>query len=336
MTNRRVTFTLNGFLLMALLLTSCAGAPPIIRSTSTPAIPTPTAFQESLPPALIETDPPLGSMIGHQSPITFYFNQPVNKASAESALTGLPAGTLTWNDDATLLFTPTQAYQPNTALKFSLATSLQSANGFGLVEPMELSFTVADDLRATNLLPAPGAEDVNVDTAIVASFNQPVVALGGDPASQPPAFSIQPSLEGRAEWINTSTYIFYPEPAMAGGTEYTVSLNPELKTASSAAFPAEGSEPSAWTFTTSRPGVVTLEPSIMELLPLDPEIKLTFNQPMDAESVEANFSFSGTEGALGGEFSWNEDETEMTFVPDDLLGRDVGYILNLGAAAKSR
>jgi len=336
MANRRVTFTLNGFLLLALLLTSCTGAPPSISSTSTPAIPTPTAFQQSLPPALIETDPPLGSMIGHQSPITFYFNQPVNKTSAESALTGLPAGTFTWNDDATLLFTPTQAYQPNTSLKFSVANSLQSANGFGLVEPIELSFTVADNLRATNLLPKPGAEDVNVDTAIVASFNQPVVALGGDPALQPPAFSIQPSVEGRAEWINTSTYIFYPEPAMAGGTEYTVSLNPELKTASGVAFPKEGNEPSAWTFTTSRPGIVALEPSIMELLPLDPEIKLTFNQPMDTESVEANFSFRGTEGALEGEFSWNEDETEMTFMPDDLLGRDVGYILNLGAAAKSK
>src|SRR5215207_10260628 len=290
MANRRVTFTLNGFLLLALLLTSCTGAPPSISSTSTPAIPTPTAFQQSLPPALIETDPPLGSMIGHQSPITFYFNQAVNKSSAESALTGLPAGTFTWNDDATLLFTPTQAYQPNTSLKFSVANSLQSANGFGLVEPIELSFTVADNLRATNLLPKPGAEDVNVDTAIVASFNQPVVALGGDPALQPPAFSIQPSLKGRAEWINTSTYIFYPEPAMAGGTEYTVSLNPALKTESGVGFSEEGNESPAWTFTTSRPRVVTLEPSIMDLLPLDPEIKLAFNQPMDTESVEANFS----------------------------------------------
>src|SRR5215211_7120184 len=334
MTNRRVTFTLNGFLLMALLLTSCAGAPPIIRSTSTPAIPTPTAFQQSLPPALIETDPPLGSMIGHQSPITFYFNQAVNKSSAESALTGLPAGTFTWNDDATLLFTPTQAYQPNTALKFSLATSLQSANGFGLVEPMELSFTVADYLRATNLLPKPGAEDVNVDAAIVASFNQPVVALGGDVSSQPAAFSIQPEVPGRAEWINTSTYIFYPEPAMAGGTEYTVSLNPELKTESGVAL-AESAQTS-WSFTTSRPRVVTLEPSVMELLPLDPDIKLTFNQPMLTESVESSFSFSGTEGALDGKISWNEEKTVMTFIPDDLLGRNVGYILNLDAAASSQ
>src|SRR5215216_5000095 len=148
MTKRRVTLTLNWFLLLALVLASCTGLPvPIISSTATSAIPTPTTFQLALPPALVETDPPLGSVLGHQSPITFYFNQPVNKSSAEAALTGLPAGTFTWNDDATLLFTPTQSYQPNTSLKFTIENSLQSANGFGLAEPVEFSFTVADYLH---------------------------------------------------------------------------------------------------------------------------------------------------------------------------------------------
>jgi len=337
MTKRRVTLTLNWFLLLALILASCNGVPvPIISSTSTPAIPTPTSFQQSLPPALVETDPPLGSVIGYQSPITFYFNQPVNKSSAEAALTGLPAGTFTWNDDATLVFSPTQPYQPNATLNFSIANSIQSTNGFGMSASIDLAFTVADNLRATNFLPKPDAEDVNVNAAIVASFNQPVVALGDASSSQPAAFTVQPPVKGRAEWINTSTYILYPDPAMAGGTQYTVSLNPDLKTVTGVGFPAGGTEQPAWKFTTSKPRVVTLEPSIMELLPLDPEIKLTFNQPMDTESVESNFSFSGTEGKLNGKFSWNKGETEMTFVPDNLLGRNVGYILNLSATAKSR
>lgn len=257
MTKRRVAPTLNLLLLIALLLTSCGGAPIVtVSNTSTPAIPTPTTFAQSLPPGLVETDPPLGSVIGHQSPITFYFNQPVNKASAEAALMGLPAGSFAWTDDATLKFTPTQPYPVNTPLTFSIANSLQSASGFGLTESIGLSFTVADYLRATNLLPQPGAEDVNVDAAIVASFNQPVVALGSDPASQPPAFEIQPLVQGRGEWINTSTYIFYPEPAMAGGTQYNVSLDMNLKTASGVGW--SGTERIVWTFTTSRPNIVSL------------------------------------------------------------------------------
>ena len=173
MTKRRVVLTLHCVLLIVLLLTACTGTPVInISNTATPAIPTPTSFQQSLPPALVETDPPLGSMIGHESPITFYFNQPVNRSSAEAALTGLPAGTFTWSDDATLVFTPTQPYPANTELTFSIANSLQSANGFGMIESVDLSFTVADFLYTTTLLPAPNAEDVNVDAAIVASFNQ--------------------------------------------------------------------------------------------------------------------------------------------------------------------
>src|SRR5215207_6733381 len=117
MTKRRIVLTLNSFLLIAALLAACAGTPAIpISRTSTPVIPTPTIFTQSLPPALVETDPPLGSVLGHQSPITFYFNQAVNQSSAEAALTGLPAGTFTWNDEAVLVFTPTQPYQPNAAL----------------------------------------------------------------------------------------------------------------------------------------------------------------------------------------------------------------------------
>src|SRR5512147_36749 len=121
MMKRRVTLALNGFLLLALLLSACGSLPGL--GTPTPSIPTATSFQQSLPPALVETDPPLGSVIGHQSPITCYFNQAVNKASAESAFSGLPAGTFTWDDDATVVLTPTQPYQPNTTLNFSIANS---------------------------------------------------------------------------------------------------------------------------------------------------------------------------------------------------------------------
>ncbi|HET9591243.1 MAG TPA: Ig-like domain-containing protein [Anaerolineales bacterium] len=340
MTSRRISLLLNCLLSVTLILSSCTSLPELATPTS--PIPTSTSFQQSLPPALVETDPPPGSVLGHLSPLTFYFNQVMDKASVESALSGLPEGTFTWSENATLLFTPAQPYPPDTKLNITIADSLRSANGIGIDEPIELSFTVADFLRATNFLPEDSAADVNVEAAVAVSFNQPVVALGSDPSAQPPAFSIQPSVAGRGEWINTSTYIFYPEPSMPGGTEYTVSLDQDLKTVTGVGLAPSGAEgsdaggQSAWTFTTSRPRVVTLEPSNEQPLPLDPEIRLTFNQPMDTESVESNFSFNGNEGRLDGDFSWNEDETEVTFVPEDPLGRDVGYILNVGAQAESQ
>ncbi|MCK7483300.1 MAG: hypothetical protein M0C28_44315 [Candidatus Moduliflexus flocculans] len=48
-----------------------------------------------------------------------------------------------------------------------------------------------------------------------------------------------PSVEGRGEWINTSTYIFHPETAMLGGTEYTVSMSEDLKTGSGVGLDAK-------------------------------------------------------------------------------------------------
>ncbi|HZM25225.1 MAG TPA: Ig-like domain-containing protein, partial [Anaerolineales bacterium] len=330
--------SLNWLLLIALILTSCGGVPnlsALIASTPT-TTPAPTAVQRAFPLALVETAPPQNSSIGYLSPITFYFNQAMNKPSAESALSGLPQGTFTWNDEATLLFTPTQPYGPNTTLKITITSSIQSASGFGLAEPVELEFAVADYLRTTNILPKANAEDVIVNAAIAASFNQPVVALGADPASGPPAFSIQPSVAGSGEWINTSTYVFYPDPSMAGGTEYTVSLNPDLKTVTGVGLPDAGGEGNSWKFTTSRPRVVSLDPASDQLLPIKPELKLMFNQPMDEQSVESNFVFSGTEGTLNGTFTWNDEATELTFVPEKALGRNVGYILNVGAAARSQ
>ena len=332
MTKHRIAPALNCLLLISLILTSCGGVPGF--STPTPAIPTPTTFLQALPPALIETDPPVNSVIGHLSPITFYFNQVMNKQSVETSISGFPPGVFTWSDEATVVFTPSESYQPNSKLKISIANSVQSVTGFGLTEPIQLTYSITDYLRATNLLPKVDAKDVDVDAAIVASFNQPVVALGADASSQPAAFTVQPSVQGRGEWINTSTYIFYPKPAMSGGTGYTVSLNADLKTMTGVGL--DGSVQNSWTFTTSRPRVVSLEPSTESPIPLDPEIKLTFNQPMDADSVRANFLFSGTEGTLNGKFSWNEDATALTFIPEKILDRNVGYILNVGKAAKSQ
>jgi uncharacterized protein YfaS (alpha-2-macroglobulin family) len=330
-TKTRFTLVLNCLLLVSLILASCSGLPG--RTTPTPVVPTPTFLQQAAPPALIETDPPLESVVGHLSPITFYFNQPMNQSTVEPAFSGLPIGAYVWKDESTLLYTPAESYPPNSKLKISIGTSVQSATGFGITEPIELSFIIADFLRATNVLPKADSTDASVDAAIVASFNQPVVPLG-DASNQPSAFSVQPSVSGRGEWINTSTYIFYPDPSMAGGTEYTVSLNPQLKTVSG--VPVDGSGRNAWKFVTARPRVVTLSPSADEFVAPDAEIALTFNQPMNEESVQSNFLLSGIDGPVRGTFGWNEDSTELIFTPENDLARSVGYLLKVDADARSR
>ena len=90
-TKTRLQLAFNWLTLLSLILASCSG--PQAQATPTSVPPTLTSQQQTAPPAIIETDPPLDSVIGYLSPITFYFNQPMNPSTVESAFSGLPTAT---------------------------------------------------------------------------------------------------------------------------------------------------------------------------------------------------------------------------------------------------
>jgi len=96
------------------------------------------------------------------------------------------------------------------------------------LQPAQADFTTTSYLRLTHALPDTGTQDVLPTGAVSASFNQPVVPLGADSSTLPAAFTLSPGAQGRGEWINTSTYVFYPEPGLDGGVSYTATLNQDL------------------------------------------------------------------------------------------------------------
>ena len=308
-----------------------ATATPTTETTLPTATPTP--LPQTLPPALVETDPLPGGQIALKNPITFYFNQPMQHASVEAAVTGEPAlsGSFTWHDDSTLTFTPDTSLLPDTSLTINISTTAQSAKGMALLRPISLYYTTSAYLNLVQSLPAADASDVNPTSAVVAAFNQPVVPLGANPASLPAGFSLTPSADGRGEWINTSTYIFYPNPALAGGESYRVSINPDLTSTNGS--PLESAPD--WSFSTVLPRLVSAQPSDnMVTVHLDSNVQLNFSYSMDAASVEANFSLQTSAGnQVEGQSGWNEDFTTFTFTPTVMLQRDTAYSIQLGAQA---
>ncbi len=324
------------FLTAILLLSMACSLPALSNSQEvSPATPTlpppPTATpRPDLPPALIETSPPLGSEISPSQGITFYFNQPMQRASVEAALRveSNVSGRFEWQDDAAVTFYPQTPFTMESDLRFMLASGAQAQNGKELARPVPIRFRVAGPLRATQLLPAPGSADISPSSAIVSAFNRPVVPLGADQESLPPAFSLDPPVQGHGEWLNTSTYIFYPQPAMLGGVTYTAVLNPALQSA--AGTPLE--EATSWSFSTAKPQIVSVQPDTSALLPLDAEITVTFNQPMDPASVEAAISL---EGAAALNFSWDETFTTLTLSPSTLLAYGTSYTLRIDAQASN-
>lgn len=292
-------------------------------ATTTPA---PTFTPQPLPPTIVETDPPAGSTIPVGGPITLYFNQKMDQTSVEGALSGEPelAGSFNWSDPATLVYTPEQPFLPNTILVFHLDTTAKADNGLALTEPVQIEFFIPDTLKATHYLPSPGAIEIDPASAVVVTFNQPVVPLGESLPGEP-AFMISPAVAGKGEWINTSTYLFLPETALAGGVTYKAELSSLLT--STAGTVLDPDTVRSWTFSTAYPQLLDWSPYEGEKnVPLDTSLKLTFNQAMDTESVAANLKLvSGSGKAVTGELTWTDDLTEAVFTPDQLLDRATTY-----------
>ena len=322
--------TFANLVLIGLLVVSCASP---ILPTQQPE-PTPTIVQqEPLPPVLAEVSPLDGSQLGLDEPITFYFSQPMDRNSVEAALFGLQSGSRTWRDDSTLIFTPNSSYDANAEITVAVLTSAKAANGMHLVAPITLTYHTSSLLKPINFLPEPSSRDIDPKAAIAVTFNQPVVSLG--PNDNPPeAFSLNPPVDGRGEWLSTSTYVFYPEPALAGGETYTANLNTDLVSTSAAPLDVAGSS-IAWSFETALPRLVSVEPSNEQTLALNPTLKLTFNQAMDPASVESGFTFLGGGVPAAGEVTWNNEDTEMDFKPKELLERNTNYTLTMTTQAKT-
>ncbi len=338
-----------GLTLSAIILVSLAWSLPGCNKISTPTItPNPTAetvqptatptakptqTPQTLPPALVETDPLPGSKISLKNPITFYFNQPMQHTSVEAALTGEPnlSGSFNWQDDSTLTFTPDTPLLPDTSVTINITTTAQSAKGMALLRPISLSYTTSGYLDLVQSLPLADATDVDPTSAVVANFSQPVVALGADQASLPVGFTLNPTAQGKGEWLNTSTYIFYPQPGLAGGSSYKVSINPDL--VSTSGSPLKSAQD--WSFSTVLPRLVSAQPEDnLSNVRLDSPVKLNFSYSMDSTSVAANFSLLDGDGnAVSGQSGWNENFTTFAFTPTALLQRDSSYSVVLDAKA---
>ena len=194
--------------------------------------------------------------------------------------------------------------------------------------PEATAAPIAGALQVAQVLPADDSSGVDADLVITVIFNRPVVPLGvaeaADTLPQPLAFA--PAVQGKGEWLNTSIYVFRPDPALQGGTTYTVTVS-DLTAVDGSTL----AEPFAWSFTTAAPLVSDVIPSntAMDVL-LDATVQVRFNQPMNRESVEASFSlypFNQPDAVVPGKFTWADDGAGFRFFPDENLTIDTQYVV---------
>lgn len=330
---KKITLVLIGLiLLIGLVSLSCnlpAGLQGKIFGSRGIADPTPipTNTPQPLPPAIVESDPPAGSTIPMQGDIILYFNQPMNEDSVAQALTVDPGieTSYTWLDPETLRLDLEESLAPNSELVLNLDTTATAANELTLPDALILEFYTPDWLNPTTYLPTDGSIEIDPESAIVIAFNQPVVPLTELRADSPRALTISPAVAGKGEWINTSTYQFLPDPGLAGGTTYRVSISENLSSLAGAVLDPESAL--SWTFSTAYPQIISWEPFFGENgVSLDREIQMEFNQAMDPDSVTDNFSLIGGNGQqIKGTMEWNDEMSEFTFIPDQFFSRSTSY-----------
>ncbi|NDJ53341.1 MAG: hypothetical protein GYB68_09695 [Chloroflexi bacterium] len=299
----------------------------------------PTLDVSELPPTtpqIVAQRPFPGEELPLNGSIDLYFDQPMNQATVEDGLSLSPAlpYELTWVDGATLRLTPNGLERAN-AYTVSIDSTAQSAEGLALADDLTVAVETVGFLEVGQVSPAPDSPGVETDSVITVFFNRPVVPLtvGADQSTLPQPLTISPQVAGQGEWINTSIYMWRPDQALPGGTSFSVTIADGLTSSTGAVM----QDPFGWSFTTVQPAVLSLSPEpLSENAPLDAPIELTFNQPMNRQSVQDSLTVQAEDGTpIAGSAAWDDEGRTLIFTPSGLLPYGNVITVSVGSTASS-
>lgn len=354
-------------LALALLLSACGPVIPETTPQTTPTTgeptvtpaPTETPTRETTPtvtplplppPRLIERSPAPGEEHPLDAPLELTFDQSMDRDSVEAALAISPSveGAFTWPDDRTLVITPDDDLQRGERYRVTVTSTAHNAEGTPLAESIVFEFDTVGYLTVSEVVPAPGSDELHPDTTVTVVFNRPVVPLTAinRQGELPDPLTFMPPVRGEGEWLNTSIYLFRPEEGFLPATKYKARVAAGLIDATGGIL----DEDYTWEFTTLRPAILEISPpKNFDYAGPGTVISVTFNQPMDHASVVEHFSLkTGSQTAeesaarvMEGVFRWSGGETPiapetMVFVPNDSLPRGTDFTAQVTQDARAR
>lgn len=307
--------------LLAATLAACAAPPPPDPVDPDPTDPgEPPAVVDSAAPSLVSSSPAHGqSGVAPDAVLSLTFSEPMDPFSL--MVVALPehdfaAGV--WSEGDTVVSFPSMVGKMPPGAQLSLSISGADKSGNPLAGGL-LSFTVAEaaDLAPPEVAqaqPAAGSSDAAINAAISITFSEPM-----NEASVEGAVSIAPSVAGSVTWDESgATYTLAPNAALAGSTQYTVTVGVGAKDAAGNALAA----PHVYSFTTAavadttKPSAVSSAPGTNEMgVARNANISITFSEPMNKAATQAAFSITSPAGFTTGAYSWSADGRTMTFNP---------------------
>lgn len=282
--------------------------------TTPESFPQPQRLDE---PILLDRKPLRGEELPPDAALELLFDQAMDRASVARALRVQTAegasvqGELTWSSDNVAIFRPTEGWKPATRYLVSLSTEARSKSGKALARAETFELTTVGALAVAQTIPPANASEVAADATITVLFNRPVVplALLDEQASLPQPLVLDPPVEGRGQWLNTSVYLFRPSQPLRAGTTYRARVPAGLQDTTGALLDAEY----AWSFSVAAPVVKTITPPKgQRSVDLRQPITVTFSQKVDHASAEAAFSI---EPPVRGRFVWSDEPQEAPTTP---------------------
>ncbi len=175
---------------------------------------------------MVESFEPTGSTVMPDSQIRIVFDNDMNKESVESAFSINPEteGEITWEDDRTFIFTPSENFPKETHYNVTLKQGMESKVGGVSEEDIVYSFDTIGAVRVIGWSPGYGATSARVTSSINVIFDQAV-----DHTSAQESFSMSPTASGNFSW-NGNTMIFTPSASLEYSTQYTVTIQSGVKT----------------------------------------------------------------------------------------------------------
>jgi uncharacterized protein YfaS (alpha-2-macroglobulin family) len=280
--------------------------------------------------------------------VALAFDQPMDQASVEAAFAISPTveGAFRWSDNRTLTFAPAEPLERGTRYQVIIDKGAMNVEGTPMEEAARFAFDTVGELVVTQVMPAPGSDELDPITTVTVVFNRPVVPLTtlSRQDELPDPLTFVPPVRGEGEWLNTSIYLFHPDEGFLPATQYKARVAAGLADTTGAVLV----EDHEWEFETIRPAVRAVSPAAdYRYLGPTQAISITFNQPMDHASVEALFSLvpidedaGATPEPVAGRFRWRDGATPtapetMRFQPDEPLPRDTWFEARLAGGAQA-
>lgn len=195
----------------------------LIISTEEPVAIGSTTFTTKGAPGITAVAPQGGGVLTSTSEVVITFTEAMEAADLASfiTLTPAPAGSWSWRDSKTAVYTFSAPLPFSTAITIAMKEGMKDEKGGFLPSAASFTFTTIGAVRVSSVTPYGGSGGIKVGTPIRVTFDQPV-----DHASAEAHFSLTPAVEGSFSWQG-QTMIY--SGTLAKDTAYRITVATGVK-----------------------------------------------------------------------------------------------------------